>query len=86
MDEHPKRRHQVAHLGIPELAHLIDLPEGARIHHVVPRSNPDGVDVVIESAAFDEVEHYAEAPRALSMRRWVMTDDEGRTWSRWAVE
>lgn len=84
--DYPKRRQAGFHIGIPQLAALIDLPEGARIAQLVPRANPDGLLVIVESPTFDEVEHECEVPYLYSAKMESAVDDEtGRRWFRWSV-
>lgn len=84
--DYPKRRQAGFHIGIPELASLIDLPEGARIAQLIPRSNPDGLLVIVESPSFDEVEHEAEVPYVHPVCTVATDDDTGIRYFRWSVK
>lgn len=79
------RRQAVVHLSVPMIAALIDVPEGVQIHHLIPRANPPGLDIVLESAELPEVSWDMELPRIHGLYGEGFTDDDGRTWRRWYV-
>lgn len=89
MSEQPKqypepRRHVKVHLGVPELAFLIDLPDGVSIHSVIPLADPPGLDLVLQSDQFEPVLWEAVAPYGGSLRVDTVLHD-GRAYRRYRV-
>lgn len=76
MAEVTERRHVKTHLSLRLLAGLLDVPEDVRVVRMIPREDPDGIDLILESDRFEPVEHGAESPYVHGMQAVMATDDE----------
>lgn len=76
MAEVSERRHLQAHLSLRLIASMLDVPDDVRVVRMIPRQDPDGLMLVLESDRFELVPDDAESPLAFGMRTAVATDDE----------
>lgn len=78
--ERPKRRTARVRLDPNFLRHLLVLPDDAEVVAADASNDPVGIELIVASASFPEVEYDAESPRA-----WIHQESievEGRTFVR----
>lgn len=85
MAELAPRRHRKVRFTREMIARMLTTPEDVRVVRMVPSGDPGGMELLLESDRFDEVEEWAETPINLGLVG-EMVEVEGKTFWRLEVD